>query len=61
VVELRCEAGGWPAGTSGTVVHAYAEEGVVEVSDDNGCSLDLLTLRYSDITVVWAAPRDPLL
>jgi Domain of unknown function (DUF4926) len=44
VVELSVESGRWPAGTVGTVVEADADRVLVEISDDRGHALDLVSL-----------------
>jgi chemotaxis protein histidine kinase CheA len=44
VVELRSDAGGWPAGTTGTVVEATSDRLLIEISDDGGRGLDFITL-----------------
>lgn len=44
VVELLAESGRWPAGTVGTVVEADAERALIEISDDRGHALDLISV-----------------
>ncbi len=46
-VELTADAGGWPAGTTGTLVQTFPREGFVEIVDDDGRSLDILTVPYT--------------
>lgn len=54
VVDLRVEAGRWPAGTRGTVVEAFDAGALVEISDDRGHTLDTLPLPYEALTLVVA-------
>jgi hypothetical protein len=44
VVEFLHSAGAWPAGTSGTVVDEHGEHKLVEISDDQGQMLDLVSV-----------------
>lgn len=46
LVELRVDAGPWPAGTVGTVVEAVAACAFVEVCDDRGHALDFIALPH---------------
>jgi hypothetical protein len=46
VVELRVDSGRWPAGTIGTVVEALDQGAIVEIADDRGHTLDMLSLPY---------------
>jgi hypothetical protein len=47
-VTLREAVGQWHAGTAGTIVDAFKDEAVVEISSpDDGATLALLTLPYS--------------
>ncbi len=57
VVELLDSVGKWPAGTEGTVVSDHGDIKLVEISDDRGVMLDLisvpeprlkLVIKYSD-------------
>jgi hypothetical protein len=43
VVELLDGVGKWPAGTVGTVVHDLGEWKQIEISDDRGVMLDLVS------------------
>jgi len=51
-VELRVAHGKWAAGTMGTIVDAFGEDATVEIMDDEGRTLDLLTLRYEDFKIL---------
>lgn len=44
VVALRDRVGQWPAGTIGTAVSIYDGAALVEVSDDQGRTLELFTV-----------------
>jgi hypothetical protein len=46
VVELRVASGRWPAGTVGTVLEADTDRALVEISDDRGHALDLISLPH---------------
>jgi hypothetical protein len=46
-VELAVDTAGWPAGTTGTLVETFPREGFVEIVDDEGRSLDILTVPYA--------------
>ncbi len=57
VVELLGSVDKWPAGTEGTVVSDHGDIKLVEISDDRGVMLDLisvpeprlkLVIKYSD-------------
>jgi Domain of unknown function (DUF4926) len=52
VVDLRVEVGRWPVGTRGTVVEAFDDGALVEISDDRGHTLDMLSLPFDALTVV---------
>jgi hypothetical protein len=43
-VALREQIGKWPAGTLGAAVDIYDGAALVEIVDDNGRTLDLLTV-----------------
>ncbi len=43
-MELLHASGVWPAGTSGTVVSEHGEHRLVEISDDQGQMLDLVSV-----------------
>lgn len=43
VVELLDPVGRWPVGTMGTVVHDLGEWKQIEISDDDGVMLDLVS------------------
>jgi hypothetical protein len=55
VVRLNAELHGWPTGTTGTLVHAYEDGGVIEIDDDEGRTLDFLPVKYADLSVLETA------
>lgn len=57
VVAFRESVGKWPAGTSGTVIHAFEENGLVEIVDDDGGAADVLMVPFVRLNVVWRANR----
>ncbi len=46
-VDLVIDVGEWPAGTVGTLVETFPAEGFVEIVDDDGRALDILTVPYT--------------
>jgi hypothetical protein len=58
VVKFLAPVGDWPAGTTGTVVDAFTDGGIVEVSDDEGRMLDLVSAPYTALEVVWSVSRE---
>ena len=52
VVELRHPAGRWPAGTSGTVVSERGDAMLVEISDEQGQMLDLVSQAESQLKLI---------
>jgi hypothetical protein len=49
VVELRQAFGKWPAGTSGTVVSDHGKIKLIEISDEEGQMLDLISVPESQL------------
>ena len=56
VVELREARGDWPVGTVGTVVEAADDEALVEIVDDDGRTLELLTVPFEALQVRESEP-----
>ncbi len=56
VVALRNAAGGWPAGTEGTVVADLGGHMWVEISNERGEELDTISVPPSELRLVWKAP-----
>jgi hypothetical protein len=52
VVELLESVGRWPVGTIGTVVHDLGEWKQVEISDDHGVMLDLISVLEPKLRLV---------
>ncbi|MGD0454574.1 MAG: hypothetical protein ABSB69_13340 [Solirubrobacteraceae bacterium] len=52
VVELLYPAGNWPAGTSGTVVSERGEHRLIEISDDQGQMLDLVSQTEPQLKLI---------
>jgi hypothetical protein len=52
VVELLESVGRWPVGTIGTVVHDLGEWKQIEISDDHGVMLDLISVRKPKLRLV---------
>lgn len=54
VVRFLAPIGRWPAGTEGTVVSgAFADVMLVEISDRDGCELDMLHVPVELLEVTW--------
>ena len=51
-VALRVTSGRWPAGTIGTVVEALDRGAVIEITDERGHTLELLSLPYGALAGV---------
>jgi hypothetical protein len=60
VVELLKEIDGvdvdhpWPAGTEGTVLELWTDSAMIEISNDDGETLDMPTIAFDQVKVVWA-------
>lgn len=52
VVELLDGVGKWPAGTIGTVVHDLGQWKQIEISDDRGVMLDLVSAMEPQLRLV---------
>ena len=52
VVELIADSGRWPAGTVGTVLEADDQSALVEISDDQGHALDVVSLPLDALATV---------
>jgi len=53
VVRLRRGVGKWAAAREGTVVAEKGNWRLVEIADDRGVTLDLISVREADLDVVW--------
>jgi hypothetical protein len=53
VVRLKQPAGKWPAGKEGTVLAVKDGWELVELADDQGVTLDLISVRESDLDLAW--------
>jgi hypothetical protein len=56
VVELVKARGGQPAGTVGAVVELFATEALVEIADENGATIELLSVPYEELRVRSSEP-----
>jgi hypothetical protein len=56
VVELRQPRGGQPAGATGAVVELFPTEALVEITDEHGKTLELLTVPYEALRIQEAEP-----
>jgi hypothetical protein len=52
VVELLDGVGDWPVGTVGTVVHDLGQWKQIEISDDRGVMLDLVSVEEPRLRLV---------
>jgi len=46
-VELMTDVEGWPAGTAGTLVETFPDDGFVEIVDDAGRARAVITVPYA--------------
>ena len=54
VVRFLAPIGRWPAGAEGTVVSgARADVMLVEISDEDGCELDMIYVPVELLEVTW--------
>ncbi|MGH3004544.1 MAG: DUF4926 domain-containing protein [Gaiellaceae bacterium] len=51
VVELREARGGQPAGAIGAVVELFSTEALVEIADDAGRTVEVLTVPYEALRI----------
>jgi hypothetical protein len=54
VVRLRRQAGSWPPGQEGTVVGIKGPWKLIEIADDRGAMLDLISVADQDLDVLWS-------
>jgi hypothetical protein len=57
---LRKSCGRWPRGTRGVIVDAFENDATVEILDEEGRTLDVLTLGYDLIALFETAPQGQL-
>ena len=58
--ELREPRGRWPVGRRGVIVDAFATEATLEITDDEGRTLDLLCVPYGAISILPARDQERL-
>jgi hypothetical protein len=51
--------GQWPAGTIGAVVGEHGEHKLIEIADDRGVTLDLLSQPESQLELISKHSRQP--
>jgi hypothetical protein len=56
VVELREPRGGQPAGAIGAVVELFPTAALVEIADEHGTTLELLTVPYEALRIRESEP-----
>ncbi len=59
-VELRCASGPWGVGTHGVIVDAFESDAIIEIADEDGRTLDLLTLPYHAFTVLDSGHQEQM-
>jgi hypothetical protein len=57
VIELAVAAGRWPAGTRATVLEVFADGALVEIADERGHTLDMVSLPWSVLLPVPIADQ----
>ena len=50
-VTLRQPRDGWPVGTKGTIIEAFEDAALLEISDHEGVTLAMLTLPYAALAI----------
>jgi hypothetical protein len=59
-VELRENRGVWTAGTRGVIVDAFESDATVEIMDEDGRTLDLITVEYEALSLLDQAEQEHL-
>ena len=59
-VELREDHGVWAAGTCGVIVDAFKSDATVEIMDEDGRTLALLTVDYEALSLLGEAEQEHL-
>jgi hypothetical protein len=57
IVRLRRSIGIWPKGREGTVVAEKGPAKLVEIADDRGAMLDLVSAPDDALDVIWSSPQ----
>jgi hypothetical protein len=60
-VELRASAGRWPAGRLGTVLEVFPDGVMVEIADNEGRTLEILSLPSEAVAVLPTTTQERLL
>jgi len=58
VVRFNVPIGGWPAGTTATVIDRYSKGATVEIDNSLSAGIDLVSVNYEDVSVVWSASEN---
>jgi len=61
VVELRVDSGRWEAGTRGTVVEVLDAGALVEITDDQGHTEEIIAVPQGALRTVTKPEQDRLL
>jgi hypothetical protein len=56
VVALQNVADGWPAGTEGTVVSDLGSHMWVEIGNEHGECLDIVSVPPEQLQLIWKSP-----
>lgn len=59
-VELREATGRWPAGTRGVIVDAFETRATVEIMDEDGRTLELLSMPYTQVALLESPEQEHL-
>jgi hypothetical protein len=57
IVQLRQQVGPWPAGREGMVVAKKGSLKLVEIADDQGATLDFISVPTDELQAMWSTPR----
>jgi hypothetical protein len=58
IVKLRKQVGPWPAGREGMVVAENGSLKLVEIADEQGATIDFISVPEDQRRVAWRAPQD---
>jgi hypothetical protein len=61
VVELGVQSGRWPAGTEGTVLERRDDSAVIEIADERGHTLEIVTVPVEALRRIETPQQQALL
>jgi len=60
VVEFCVPLGRWPVGTIGTIISIHHDGALIEISDDDGVTMDVLPVPFSAVRELGAPGHAPI-